>query len=272
MVRVGETSGTLSDNFKYLAQELEKKAQLQKKVVGALIYPIVILIATFGITGIMVFVIFPRILPVLRSLNVDLPLATRVFIWFSELVINHSAWLALGLVALIIAWFLLLRIPSFRYGVHRTLLRMPLLGPLITDVNVITISRTMNLLLKGGVRIVEALEISGRSLNNLVYQQQIRDIGLAVQRGDRMSKLMIERPALFPATFAEMANVGETTGKLDETLEFLAEFYESELDAATKTLSNVLEPILLLAMGLVVSFVAISIITPIYKISQTLGR
>jgi type IV pilus assembly protein PilC len=156
--------------------------------------------------------------------------------------------------------------------VHRALLRLPLIGPLITDVNIITMARTMNLLLKGGVRIVEALEISGKSLNNLVYKQQIEDIGGAVRRGDRMSKLMIQRPQFFPATFSEMSNVGETTGKLDETLEFLAEFYESELDSATKTLSNVLEPILLLGMGLVVSFVAISIITPIYKISQTLGR
>ena len=87
-----------------------------------------------------------------------------------------------------------------------------------------------------------------------------------------MSKLMIERPKLFPPTFAEMAHVGEKTGKLDETLEFLATFYESELDSTTKTLSNVLEPILLLGMGIVVTFVAISIITPIYKISETLGR
>lgn len=272
LVRVGETSGTLSDNFKYLAQELEKKAELNKKVIGALIYPIVILVATFGITGIMVFLIFPRILPVLRSLNVELPLATRVFIFLSELIINNGLWIFLGLVALVIGWFLLLRIPAFRFRINATLLKLPLIGPLITDVNIITMARTMNLMLKGGVQIVEALEISRKSLNNVVYQQQLGEIGLAVQRGDRMSKLMIERRHLFPATFAEMSNVGESTGKLDETLEFLAEFYEDELDGATKTLSNVLEPMLLLAMGLIVSFVAISIITPIYKISQSLGR
>lgn len=272
LIRVGETSGTLSDNFKYLAEELEKRAELNRKVIGALIYPIVIMVATFGITGIMVFLIFPRILPVLRSLNVELPLATLAFIWFSELIINNGLWIFLGIIALIIAWVLLIRIPAFRYRVNITLLKFPLLGPLITDVNIITIARTMNLMLKGGVQIVEAIDISRKSLNNPVYQKQLMDVGIAVQRGDRMSKLMIERPHFFPSTFSEMSNVGETTGKLDETLAFLADFYEDELDGATKTLSNILEPILLLAMGLIVSFVAISIITPIYKISQTLGR
>lgn len=272
LIRVGETSGTLSDNFRYLAEELEKKSELRKKVIGALIYPIVILVATLGITGIMIFLIFPRVLPVLTSLNVELPLATVIFIWISEFIINNGIWIALGLIALVVGWMLLLRLRTFRFQVHKMLLRFPLVGPLITDVNVITISRTMNLLLKGGVRIVEALDISSRSLNNLVYQQQMKDIGLSVQRGERMSKLMIERPEYFPTTFSEMSNVGETTGKLDETLEFLATFYESELDGSTKTMSNVMEPLLLLTMGLVVTFVAISIITPIYKISQSLGR
>lgn len=272
LIRVGESSGTLSENFKYLALELEKKSELKKKVVGALIYPIVILFATVGITGIMIFLIFPKILPVLRSLNVELPFSTRAFIFISQFLTSNIVWLVAGTLGLIIMWFLLLRIERFRYGVHSTLLKLPLIGTLVMDVNIITIARTMDLLLRGGVLIVEALEISGKSLNNLVYKKQIRDIQEAVQQGHPMSKLMIERPKLFPPTFAEMSHVGEKTGKLDETLEFLATFYESELDSTTKTLSNVLEPVLLLGMGVVVTFVAISIITPIYKISQSLGR
>ena len=272
LVRVGESSGTLSENFKYLSVELQKKSELRKKVVGALVYPIVIGFATFGITGIMVFVIFPRILPVLESLNVDLPLATRVFIALSSFAIANVLWILLGLTVLVIAWVSLLRIRSFRKSWHSVLVRIPLIGPLVVDVNVITIARTMSLLLKGGVQIVEAIEISGRSLNNLVFIDEMNRIADAVRQGNRMSKRMISNPTLFPPTFAQMTNVGETTGKLDETYQFLAEFYESELDGATKTLSNVLEPILLLGMGIVVSFVAISIVTPIYQISQTLGR
>lgn len=272
LVRVGETSGTLSENFKYLAQELEKKSELQKKVVGAMIYPIIVLVATFGITGIMTFFIFPRILPVLKSLNVELPFATRVFIAFSQFTLSYGVWVILGLVALAVAWFLALRARPVRRSWHAVLVRLPLIGPMVVSVNIITIARTMNLLLKGGVRIVEAINISGQSLNNLVYQDYMVQIAQSVQRGEPMSRYMIERELLFPPTFSQMASVGENTGKLDETFAFLADFYETELDGATKTMSNVLEPVLLLAMGLIVCFVAISIITPIYKISQSLGR
>jgi len=272
LIRVGETSGTLSENFKYLAEELDKRSQLQKKVVGALIYPIVILTATFGITGIMVFFIFPRILPVLRSLNVELPLATQIFIALSEFLIAHGLILVASLIVLTIGWLFLLRVKAIRIAWHRFLIRLPLIGPLVTAVNIITIARTMNLMLRGGVRIVEALGIASKSVSNLVYRKQIEDIATSVRQGDPMSKLMIERPKYFPSTFGQMANVGESTGKLDETLAFLADFYEKELDNSTKSFTNILEPVLLLGMGLIVSFVAISIVTPIYKISQTLGR
>ena len=193
-------------------------------------------------------------------------------IQFEKFMLANGLWVLLGLALLGIGWLFLLRVRAVRFAWHRTLTRLPLVGTMVMDVNIITVARTMSLLLKGGVRIVEAINISGRSLTNLVYQQQMQDIAREVQQGQTMSKLMIERPEFFPPTFSQMANVGESTGKLDETFEFLATFYESELDGATKTMSNILEPLLLLTMGLVVSFVAISIITPIYKISQSLGR
>ena len=136
----------------------------------------------------------------------------------------------------------------------------------------INIGRTMNLLLKGGVKIVQSIEITADTLTNLIYKDEMGQIAQAVQRGETMSKSMIAKPNLFPATFAQMAAVGENTGKLDETLVFLADFYETELDNSTKSMSNILEPLLLLTMGGVVMFVALAIITPIYSITQTLGR
>lgn len=272
LVRVGETSGTLSENFRYLAVELGKKSELQKKIRGALAYPLIILFATLGITGIMSFFIFPKILPVLLSLNVELPITTRVFIAVSQFLFSYGLWLFAGLSVLLIGFLLLLRIRSFRYKWHTFILALPLLGRLASEVNIINLARTLDLLLKGGVKIVQALEITSDTLGNLVYRDEVRRIAQAVQRGDPMSKLMVQNAELFPPTFAQMAAVGENTGKLNETLVFLAEFYEGELDSTTKSLSNVLEPMLLLVMGGIVVFVALSIITPIYKISQTLGR
>jgi type IV pilus assembly protein PilC len=272
LVRVGETSGTLSENFKYLAVELGKKAELQSKVRGAMAYPLIIAFATFGITGGMSFFIFPKILPVLKSLNVDLPLTTRAFIAISEFLFDYGGWLFGIIIVLFIGFLLLLRIRAFRLLWHRFILALPLAGRMAAQVSIINIARTLDLLLKGGVKIVQALEITADTLTNLVYRDEVRRISQAVQRGEPMSRSMINNPRLFPPTFAQMAMVGENTGKLNETLSFLADFYESELDNTTKSMSNILEPAMLLIMGGVVVFVAISIITPIYKISQSLGR
>ncbi len=272
LVRVGEASGTLSENFKYLAVELGKKGELKKKVRGAMAYPIIILCATLGITGIMAFFIFPKILPVLKSINVELPWTTRAFIWTSEFMLRYGIFLFVGILIVVVAFWLLLRIRGFKYTWHHFILSLPVIGRLVTEINIINIARTVNLLLKGGVKIVQALEITADTLTNLVYRDEMKHVAQAVQGGETMSKSMIANPRLFPPTFAQMAMVGENTGKLDETLVFLADFYEGELDNSTKSMSSILEPAMLLVMGGIVSFVALSIITPIYKITQTLGR
>ncbi len=272
LIRVGEASGTLSENLKYLYEELKKKDELNKKIKGAMAYPVVIFMATVGITSIMIFVIFPKILPVLTSINVELPLVTRVFIAISQFLIKYGYALGLSIVGLIIGLILILRIPKVRFVWHEILINMPAVGNMIKAVNIISFSRTLGLLLKSGIKIVEALEITGNTLGNLVYRKEILKVAEGVRKGDPMSKYFVENSKLFPPIFSQMVLVGENTGKLDESILFLAEYYESELDEATRSLSNILEPIMLLVMGMIVAFVALAIITPIYKITETLGR
>jgi type II secretory pathway component PulF len=220
----------------------------------------------------MSFMIFPKILPVLKSLNVTLPITTQVFIGLSEFMFKYGVWVFLFLIAGFVGFLMAIRVPAIRLRWHHLLLDLPLIGRMSVYVNTVTIARTLNLLLRGGVKIVQGLEITSATLTNLVYRNKVREISQAVQRGETMSRSMIADEKLFPPTFSQMAAVGENTGKLDETLIFLADFYEGELDGATKSFSSVLEPVMLLLMGGVVVFVAISIITPIYSISQTLGR
>ena len=272
LIRIGESSGTLSENFQYLAEELKKKDELQKKIKGALVYPMFIMAATLGITGILTFVIFPKILPVLTSIKVELPLTTRIFIKISGFLFNYGLYALGGLVVLAIAFILMLRVEKFRFGWHNVLLKIPAISETVKTVNLINFARTLGLLLKSGIKIVEALEITSNTLSNLVYKKEIAKTAEGVKRGDPISKYFLERPDLFSAIFTQMVIVGENTGKLDESVLFLSNFYESELDEATKSLSNFLEPIMLLVMGAIVAFVALAIITPIYKITQTLGR
>jgi type IV pilus assembly protein PilC len=269
---VGEASGTLSENLKYLYEELKKKDQLQKKVKGALAYPVVIFMATVGITSIMIFVIFPKILPVINSLHVELPLVTRMFIGISDFLMKYVYFVGTGIVDLIVGFSLIIKVPKVRFIWHSFLIRIPAIGDMVRAVNIISFSRTVGLLLKAGIKIVEALEITAKTLDNVVYRAEIMKVAEGVRKGDPMSKYFAENTNLFPAIFSQMVSVGENTGKLDESILFLAEYYESELDESTKSLSNILEPILLLVMGVIVAFVALAIITPIYKITQNIGR
>src|SRR3989338_4742264 len=271
LVRVGETSGTLSENLKYLADELRKRDELQKKINGAMAYPMVIFMATVGITSIMIFVIFPKILPVLTSINVELPFITRVFIAISEFLIKYGYAVGLSMAGLLLGFWLILKVTRVRLAWHKFIILLPAVGGMVLSVNIISFSRTIGLLLRAGIKIVEALEITANTLSNLVYRQEILKVAEGVRKGDPMSKYFVENNKLFPPIFSQMISVGDNTGKLDESILFLADFYESELDESTKSLSNILEPILLLTMGIIVAFVALAIITPIYKITQTLG-
>jgi len=270
VVKVGEASGTLSDNFKYLAEELKKRQELNKKIKGAMVYPIIILVATIGITGLLTFFIFPKILPVLKSINVELPALTRAFIKISDFLFQYGLFVFLGLIVLTIGVWFILKIKPVRLKWHQAILYLPLVGRMSKSINMTKFSRTIALLLKSDVKIVEALNITADTLTNLVYQNAIKETAEKVKRGDPISRYFATKPHLFPALVTQMISVGENTGKLDETALYLSEFYEGELDETTKALSNALEPIMLVIMGLIVGFVALAIITPIYKITETL--
>jgi len=272
IIRVGEVSGNLSENLAYLSEELKKKGELRRKVIGALIYPMVILGATLGITGMLTIFIFPKILPIFASLNVDLPPTTKFLILVSNFM-TQRGWLVLSIfLALSAGIFFLLRIKKVKFITHRLVIYIPVLGKMAQDVNMANFSRTLGMLLKSGVKIVEATNITADTLGNLVYQKELREVATSIQRGETISKQLGKNPRLFPAMSSNMIAVGESTGNLSDTLIYLSSFYESEVDETTKNLTNVLEPLLMVVMGLLVGFVAISIITPIYQVTQNIGR
>jgi type IV pilus assembly protein PilC len=271
LVRVGESSGTLCENLKYLADELKKKDELSKKIKGAMAYPIILMVATLGIVAILAFFVFPKILPVLTTLNVELPPVTLGFIAVSKFLLNYGVYGFAGLTILVISFFVLLRVPAFKFAWHKTILKIPFIKNMSQNINMVNLARTLGLLLKSGVKIIEALQISADTLENMVYRKEVLNAAEGVRKGDSMSKYLTAESKLFPPIFSEMIVVGENTGKLDESLLFLANFYESEIDESTKNMSNTIEPIMLLLMGAVVCVVAMAIITPIYKMTENLG-
>ncbi len=272
LIRVGEESGILSQNLAYLADELQKKDELRRKVVGAMVYPIVITCATFGITGVLTVYVFPKILPIFSSLHVTLPLSTRILIAVSDFLGAYGVLSIFGLIFLGIAFSILkYKYEKVRLYWDTLMIKVPFFGGMVKSYNLANLSRTLGLLIKSGVRITESLVMIAETTNNLAYRRAIERIAVSIVRGEPMSRELARRPDLFPDLLMHMITVGETTGGLTSTLSYLSELYEGEVEDATKNMSSAIEPVLMVVMGLLVGFLAVSIITPIYAITQNLN-
>lgn len=270
IVRVGEQSGTLTENLAYLAKELKKKQELRSKVRGALIYPAVIFCATIGIVATLMIGVFPKILPVFSSLKITLPFTTRILIATTNFLTHNTIWLALGIVALVATITILSKYEWYQHGWHHVLLRLPVVGAIAVKVNMASVSRILGLLLRSGTQIIEAVNITADALDNRVYRHELRTAGETLRRGDFFSIYLSKNPRMFPPIFTNMVQVGENTGNLTDNLDYLSGFYEEDVDEVLKNLNSIIEPFLLLFMGLLVGFMALSVVTPIYSISQSL--
>ena len=272
IIHVGETSGTLSQNLEYLADELKKKQQLRQKIIGASIYPIVITLATLGITAFLMIYLFPKIMPVFLSLNMTLPISTRIVIFISDSLRNYSYHIITFIVVFGIGFFITFKKSYlFHYYFDKFVLKMPIVGKVIQYYNMTNFTRTMGLLLKSGITLNEALPIISKTTVNLVYKKEYQFMLRTINQGERMSFYLNKRMKLFPDVLSQIIAVGERSGNLSNSFVYLSDLYEGEVDDFTKNLSGLIEPVLMIFMGILVGFIAISIITPIYGITQHLS-
>ena len=271
IILVGETSGTLSRNLKYLAEEIDKRRRLQQKAIGALIYPLVIMGAGLAVSGMMTIYLFPKLLPLFKSLNVDLPFTTRALIFISDFLTKDWFFVLLFLVMTVIVFSLLMRNKHFHFFINRITLMIPIIGPLVKDYHIANMCRTLGILFKSQVRLLEAVNIAADTATNLAYRRELHNLHRSLAKGGKIAEHFEKQPQLFPDMVSQMIAVGENTGNLSDTLLYLAQIYDEEFDEQTKRLSSVLEPAMMLLVGLLVGFIAISIITPIYAVTQHLG-
>ncbi len=270
IVRVGESSGTLSKNLLYLADELRRSKDLQGKVRSAMVYPLVILCATIAVAGFLTFFVFPKLVPVFATMNVQLPLTTRILLAVLGFLQGYGIYLVVGLIFLIIAARILLQqVKAIRRSLDVGLLFMPVLSSVIVNVNMVNFTRVLGLLLKSGVKIVEAIEITANTFNNLIYREILLNAKEEIRKGGQLGAYLAPYKHYFPPLVSGMVRIGEATGNLEDNLGYLAEYYDGEVDTKLHALTSLIEPIMLLLMGLLVGFVALSIITPIYSISTS---
>lgn len=273
MVEVGEEAGSLEENLLFLADQLTKDLALKKKIQGAMLYPGLVFFATIAMSGFISFFVLPSLVDFFNNLNVALPLPTRILLGFATIMKNYGALIAIGVVGLVALTKIFVSLPGIKPIWHRMQLRLPLIGRLIAYGQLARFGRNLGILLRSGVPISRSLGVTTQTLSNVTYQNELQRVLNKLESGKNIGDALEKVHAdIFPPLVSKMITVGEKTGNLDETLMYLATFYEEEIDAQAKNFSTVLEPILLLGIGLMVGFVALAIISPIYELTGSIRR
>jgi len=267
MLKAGEVSGTMDQTLEKMADEIEKDHELVAKIRGALAYPSVIMIAMVAIVIYMVTSIIPQIASVFTEMGGDLPWSTKFLMSLSEAFRSYGLVIIIGIVAFVVGFKRLLKLnKKARYIWHSILIKIPILGKTARKINVARFTRTLGSLLASGVTIIESLQITADTITNEVFKKEILDAAKKVEDGSSVAE-PLKKSKIFPKMVPHMIAVGEETGSLDKTLLKVTEFYDKEIDNTLKNLSSILEPIIMIIIGLGTGFIVISVITPIYQMS-----
>ena len=270
MVRAGEESGNLSQALTVIGNQLEKSYNLRKKIKGAMIYPSVVISAMLIIAVLMFIYVVPTLIGTFKELGGDLPASTKAIIFVSDSLQNYGVWVLLGFIVLLTGFIMALRTPRGRRSFEWFVLHMPVVSGIAKEANSALTARTLSSLLSSGVDIIESINITRDVLQNSYYKEVLEKASQGVQKGTALSVAFAEADNIYPILVGEMVEVGEETGKLSEMLMRVASFYEAEVEAATKDMATIIEPILMLVIGGGVGFFAISMISPMYSVMNNI--
>jgi type IV pilus assembly protein PilC len=265
MLKAAETSGQLDVTLTELNQYMTREYELVRKVKGALAYPFILLSASTGVVVLLLTFVLPRLERTFAQGGFELPLITRIVLQISR-AFRYSITLDAFVVGLIFLFVMLLRRTSTGKRITATIMfRIPLINNLIKKIALVRITRTLGSLIASGGAIAEALKLSAESSGNENYRVAILDCKEQIIKGIPLSKALLHYPDLFPRFLTSLVVVGEKTGTLESILKTFADFYDEEVDHTLKTLTSLLEPILLLAMGVLIGGIALSILLPVYQ-------
>jgi type IV pilus assembly protein PilC len=269
LVAAGESSGKMDEILKRLAETMEAQRELNSKLKAAMVYPVIVVFAMVGVFIILMVYVVPKLADMYKSMNVPLPIVTQMMITVSNFMVNFLPLVLLGIAGIIILirWFL--KSPQGRFFMAELMFRLPVFGKINKQKDYAQFSRTLSLLISSAVPIVDSLNIVSTIMSSNELKSAVIDASRQVEKGNSLSNYF-KTNKLFPSLLSQMAGVGEETGKMDEVLERVAVYYESEVDNLVKGLSSALEPVILVMLGGMVGFLIISIITPIYKITTSI--
>lgn len=268
LLRSGELAGTMDESLNYLAIQLEKDYDLRSKVIGALTYPLFILGALFVVGFLMFIYVLPPLVSVLAESNVELPFTTKILIGSTNFMQAYWWLVSTLLVGSFLGLIFYVRTAGGRYVLDSFKIKAPIIGPLFQKIYMARFARNLSTLIAGGIPIVKALDSVADIVNNAVYRDIILDASTQVRNGKSIASALTTGTE-FPPIVAQMTQIGETTGRLQEILDKLANFYEKEVDGVLKILTTLLEPIIMLLLGLAVAVMVAGILLPIYNLASS---
>lgn len=271
IVRSGETSGRLSEVMTYLADQKEKDYELESKVRGAMIYPAFI-IAVLIVVGFVVFTfVVPKMTAMLTEAGAKLPFITQVLLDTSAVFQKYWYLMIIGAFLLITGFQFLIRTPYGRAKLDLLKIKIPVFGVILRDIYIVRMCRSFATLLRGGVTVAQSLEVVKDVVDNKVYEKLIEDTIASINEGNPVSESFSNSPYM-PLMVSQMTAIGEDTGKLDEVLERVSEFYGREIDNYVRNLSSLIEPIIMIVLGVAVAFFVAAIILPMWQLSANFGE
>jgi type IV pilus assembly protein PilC len=271
MVRAGEESGNLAPALKEIGANMEKTYALNRKVKGALMYPTIIFCAIILIGILMLVFVVPTLTKIFKDFGTALPRSTQIVISISDAVSKHPSLFFFSIAAVVLGLIIFVKSKVMRRTNDNLALVLPGVSTIVKEVNAARTARTLSSLLTSGVEMTRALEITKDVLQNVFYKDVLDLANAAVQRGELLSSVFKSKPQLYPVMVGEMVAVGEETGTLSQMLAEVATYYEEEVDAQTKNLSTIIEPVLMVLIGGAVGFFAISMISPMYGLVNSLA-
>jgi type IV pilus assembly protein PilC len=273
LVKAGEASGKLDTFLAKLVENLEKTAQIKSNIKSALFYPVILLVVSLGVISIMLIYVVPIFVELFASVGGELPALTQMIMSASDYVKDPMRG-GVTFVAIAVGLYMLKKQIQTNYNLrrkyHRMLLKMPLVGDLIIKSGLSKIGMILGNLSAAGVPLIEALEISTTSTDNIPLTEAMNNVKLGVFSGSPLSELF-DKEKIIPSTFSQMIKVGEETGNMEEMFESISGYYQEELDNAVQRLTAMLEPIMIVFMGGTIGFIIIAMYLPIFQMGQMVG-
>ena len=270
LIEAGESSGNLDVILNKLAVELEENQKLMAKLKSALTYPMILSVVIIAVVLLMMFVLVPSMTEIYGEFDAELPFITQFLMDMSSFFVKFWWAMLISVLSLIIAYKVWIDTPKGKRNRDKILIKIPILGMMISKIQIAQFTRLLGLLLSSGLSIIRALELSAMSLSNEMFREVILASRDEVEKGGSLA-IPIARSEYYPLLVSSMIAVGEETGELDNVLAKVAEYYKDEVDVATANMSATLEPVFLIIMGLVIAFISLAIYMPMFQLSEVMG-